>query len=225
MFACFIRTGPATTTLVVTGAWRAVEHLIEREKFRAWQESKVHLCSQNLQSFCRLLTDTEEDGFELFFLLYDSALKDNGIVTPVAPFESEKVDLESVAKDGSLLAFIRDDVFKARPAMYFGNDNWIQSLWAMCNGYIQAEADMGISSSDDATKLRAFQSWVDERHPIGKGRTWGQLYAFLALDSDQRALDMMYGDLDMFLSGDSPSTPAKWITEAVANALKEQKSD
>ena len=171
------------------------------------------------------MTDTEEDAFELFFLLYDSALKENGVATPIPAFESEKVDFKSSSKVGSVLSFITDNAFKARPALYFGNDTWIQSLWTMCNGYMHAEADMGISNSDDAERLRGFQAWVDERHPIGKGRSWGQLYAFLSLDYDQKALDMMYEDLEMFLSGDPPSTPAKWISEVVENILKQQKKD
>jgi hypothetical protein len=36
---------------------------------------------------------------------------------------------------------------------------------------------------------------------------------------------MMYEDLEMFLSGDPPSTPAKWISEVVENILKQQKKD
>ena len=202
-----------------------VEHLIEREKFREWQESKVHLCSQNLQSFCRLITGAEEDAFALFFALYESAFKEHGIPTPIAAFESEKVDPGSVTKAGSMLSLVTDGAFKARPAMYFGNNNWIQSMWAMCNGYTQAEADLGILNSDDTVQLRDFQTWVDERHPIGKGRNWGNLYVFLSLDHNQTALDMMHEDLDMFLSGQSPATPAKWITEAVENILKQQNSD
>lgn len=202
----------------------SLDRMIDLDKFRAWQSSKVRLSSQNLQSFCRLLTDTEEEAFELFFILYDSALKENGIATPIAAFESEQVDPASISKKGSILALITDTAFRKRPAMYFGNDNWIQSLWTICNGYIQAEADLGVPDSEDAEKLRAFQLWVDERHPIGKGRNWGQLYSFLALESDQGALDSFFEDMEMFLAGESSSTPARWITEAVANVLKNQKA-
>jgi len=209
--------------------WRlgGVEHLIEWEKFREWQESKVHLCSQNLQGFCRLITDAEEDAFALFFALYESAFREHGIATPIASFECENIDPGSVTKAGSMLSLISSAAFKTRPAMYFGNDNWIQSLWTMCNGYLHAEHDLGVPNSDDAAKLTAFQLWVDERHPIGKGRNWGQLYSFLALESDQGALDSFFEDMEMFLNGESSSTPAKWITEVVANVLKnqEQKPD
>lgn len=204
---------------------RGVDYLIEREKFREWQESKVHLCSQNLQSFCRLITDTEEDAFELFFTLYETAFKENGIATPIAAFESERVDAVASSKTGSILSIITSSAFRTRPAMYFGNDNWIQSFWTMCNGYIRAEADLGIVDSDDAAKLMGFQTWIDERHPIGKGRNWGQLYAFLALDSEQGALDKMHEELEMFLAGKPADNPANWVTEVLTNVMKRHNRD
>lgn len=49
---------------------------LERDRFKQWQDSKVHLCRQNLQSFCLLLTEDERQAFDLFFELHDSALKE-----------------------------------------------------------------------------------------------------------------------------------------------------
>jgi hypothetical protein len=105
--------------------------------------------------------------------------------------------------------------------MYFGNHRWISSLWAMCNGFLWAERDLGIENSSDAMNMELFQLWLDERYPIAKGRTWDRLFDFLALHSGSWALKEFYEHLEMFLEGDSPDAPSKTIREIVKNAQAE----
>lgn len=210
---------------VARRAWQQTEvpRRLDWEKFRAWQESKVHLCNQNLESFCRLLTDSEETAFNLFFALFETALKENENKLVDHKFEIKQIRQYDTEKKLRLIDFIRDPEFRKRPAMYFGNNGWLGSFWAMCNGFVWAEKDMGLVNSSDATTLRKFQTWLDERYPIGKGRNWGRLLDFLALHSNQGGFDQFYEEFEMFLAGEPPDASPQWIKEAVESALKNQR--
>jgi hypothetical protein len=58
------------------GECRNVPRRMSFERYKEWVESKVHLCRQNLQSFCLLLTEDEREAFDLFFELHDAALEE-----------------------------------------------------------------------------------------------------------------------------------------------------
>lgn len=191
---------------------------ISRERFKKWFDSKVHLCRQNMQSFCLLLTEDEREAFELYFELYDAALEECKDELSVIKQEQSSFGADKREKNGTLIEFLLKTPFRERPAMYFGNHRWINSLWAMCSGFLWAEKDLGIENSSDAINMELFQLWLDERYPIAKGRTWDRLFDFLALHYESGALNQFYEHLEMFLEGNSPDEPSKTIKEILKNA-------
>lgn len=197
-----------------------VPRRLRREQFLGWQESKVHLCNQSLQSFCLLQTEDERAAFDLFFMLYDAALEECRDSLNESPCISSLYNLNELKKSKTLVQFVSEPLIREKPAMYFGNHRWIQGFWAMCSGFLWAERDMGIENSSDAKTFESFQAWLNERYPIGKETTWDRLFDFLALNYQKGALNQFYEDFEMFLNGEAPDTPSKWIQECVENALK-----
>jgi hypothetical protein len=194
---------------------------ISWERFREWFNSKVHLCRQNMQSFCLLLTEDEGQAFDLYFELYDAALKECKDDLIICNQKQELINPDEIKKTNTLIEFLFKAPIREKPALYFGNHRWISSLWAMCNGFIWAEKDMGIENSSDAINFELFQLWLDDRYPIAKGRNWDRLFDFFALHSESGALKEFYEHLEMFLEGDAPDATSKTIKEIVKNA-KEQ---
>jgi hypothetical protein len=190
---------------------------ISRERFKEWFDSKVHLCKQDMQSFCLLLTEDERQAFDLFFELYDAALEEckNDLLIP----ERDPIinNANKMEKSLTLVELILKPI-KERPAMYFGNHRWTSSLWSMCSGFLWAEKDLGIKNSSDAMNMELFQLWLDERYPIAKGRTWDRLFDFLALHSKSWALKEFYEHFEMFLEGEFPDATSKTIKEILRNA-------
>lgn len=198
-----------------------VSYRISRERFREWLDSKVHLCRQNMESLCLLLTDDESQAFDLYFELYDSALEECKKDLTICNQVQKPINSEKVKKSSTLIEFILQSPFKERPAMYFGNYRWITSLWAMCNGFIWAEKDMGIENSSDAMNLELFQFWLDERYPIAKSRNWDRLFDFLGLHSNSSALKEFYENFEMFMEGDLPDALSKTNREILKNVQKQ----
>lgn len=179
-----------------------------------------HICPgpQNYASICLLQMDSEEEALELFFEFRKLAKKDIAKL----PAGSWKLNVESL----SVLGLIRSDAIQARPAMYFGSGAWTCHLWTMWNGYVEAEKDIGIENSRDATVFMEFSKWLDERYPFAEGKNWGKLFQFLALDVHATALENFYDHLELFLEGGAPQDHTKrfqaFLDEAVASVRKEQ---
>lgn len=199
-----------------------VQHCISHEHYRKWLESKVHLCRQNLESLCLLLTDDESEAFDLFFEFQDLMLNEcKSDFIHQKDLESENFNHANATKSRTLIDFFLDkDGIRKRPAMYFVNKH-ISGLWAMCSGFLWAERDLGIADSSDAMNLEMFQLWIDERYPIGKGRTWDKLFYFEALGSESQALEKFYEDFEMFLEGKESNSPPKWVEIAIENIKKQ----
>ena len=193
------------------------------DKFREWQESKFHLCSHNIQSFCLLICEDEQQAFDLFFEFHRIALEEckaNLVVRK--DLEAKNFNPVEAVKSNTLVELILNtEGIRKRPAMYFGS-NQISGLWAMCSGFLWAEKDLGITDSSDAMNLELFQLWLDERYPIAKGQTWDKLFYFQALGSDNRAFEQFYESFEMFLEGKSSDAPPKWVEIAVENIKKRQ---
>lgn len=195
-----------------------VPRRLNLERFRQWVDSKVHLCRQNLQSFCLLLTEDEREAFDLFFELHNAALeecKDDLVLQE--DLESKNFNQASIMKSGTLVDFILNELMKTKPALYFGNHRWVSGLWALCNGFLWAERDLGITDSSDAMNMELFQFWIDERYPIAKGKTWDKIFYFNAIHSESWALKQFYENFEMFLGGKKPDSPPRWVEEAIEN--------
>lgn len=200
-----------------------IPRCMEIERYRQWVDSKVHLCRQNLESFCLLLTEDERQAFELFFELHKSSLeecKDDLILHP--DLESKNFEASTAIKTRTLVDFILDEEgFKRRPALYTGNSRQVSGLWALCSGFLWAEKDLEITDSSDAMNMELFQVWLDERFPIAKGQTWDKLFYFEALHSERGAMEQFYENFELFLEGKKADTPAKWVEIAIENIKKQ----
>lgn len=197
---------------------------LSRKRFQAWFDSKAKLERQNMESLCLLLTDDEDKAFELYFELFDSAMeecRDDLVQCPEPP----AIDLTQLNLEKTFLSFISADYFQQRPAKYLGGGSQTRRLWAACSGFLWAEKDRGIENSSDAMNLEMFQHWLDERYPFAKGRPWFKLFYFLEIGSNKRALESFYEHLEMFLEGDEPNAPAKWIRETVKNMLENMEGE
>lgn len=200
-----------------------VHRRLHWEKFREWQESKIHLCRQNLESFCLLVCEDEKQAFDLFFEFYDLALEEcKTDLVLKEDLEAKNFNPAEATKSGTLIEFILNtENLRKRPAMYFGNHRQIYGLWAMCSGFLWAERDLGITDSSDAMNFELFQLWLDERYPIAKGQTWDKLFYFQALHSESRALEQFYENFEMFIEGKNADAPPKWVELAIENIKKD----
>lgn len=196
-------------------------HRLHWKKYREWEESKIHLCRQNLQSFCLLICEDEKQAFDLFFEFHDMALDEcRADLVIKEDLDAENFDLTKAEKSNTLIEFILNpEGIRKRPAMYFAN-NKISGLFAMCNGFLWAEKDLGIPDSSDAMNLELFQIWLDERYPIAKGKTWDKLFYFEALGYDDGAFERFYENFEMFLEGKNSDAPPKWVETVIENILK-----
>jgi hypothetical protein len=202
-----------------------VHRRLSWDKFREWQESKFHLCRQNLESLCLLVCEDEKQAFDLFFHFYDMALEEcKADLIIKEDVEAGNFDAADAAKSSTLVEFILNpEGLHKRPAMYFGS-NKISGLWAMCSGFLWAEKDLGITDSSDAVNLELFQIWLDERYPIAKGQTWDKLFYFQALGYDDGALEQFYENFEMFLEGKNSDAPPRWVEIAIENIKKNAQS-
>jgi hypothetical protein len=190
---------------------------INFEQFREWLNSKVHLCRQGMPALCLLLTEDEKQAFDLYFELYDNALEE--CKNNLAIFNQEQLSINSdqTEKSQTLIKFLLEPQIREKLALYFGNHRWISGLWAMCNGFVWSEKDMGIENSSDAMNLELFQFWLNERYPIAKDQTWDKLFYFLALHCEKWALNEFYEHFEMFLEGDLPEALSKTNREILKN--------
>lgn len=204
-----------------------VPYRLSRERYTEWINSKVHLCRQNLKTLCLLLTEDEREAFDLFFEFHDLALEGckDDLILP-GDLESKNFNEANATKSTTLVNFILDEEgIKKRPAMYFGNHRMLIGLWAMCNGFLWAERDLGISDSSDTVNMELFQVWIDERYPVAKGQTWDKVFYFNCIHSESRAMKQFYEEFEMFLEGKNADSPPKWVEIAIENIKKNHKSD
>jgi hypothetical protein len=196
-----------------------VPHRLSHEHYKKWLDSKVHLCRQNLETFCLLLAEDEREAFDLFFEFYDLRMEECRVdLTLPEDSESKDFNQATATKSRTLVDFILDEErIKKRPAMYLGNHRQISRLWAMCSGFLWAERDLGITDSSDAMNFELFQLWLDERYPIAKGQTWDKLFYFEALHSESWAMKQFYENFEMFLAGKEADSPPKWVEIAIEN--------
>ncbi len=203
-----------------------IHYQFDRDEFRDWIESKVHLCNKNLQTFCLLMTETEKEAFNLYFEFYDLAIEECKVnLTINKEISDAEFNLNISEKSATLVDFILNEEFRKRPAMYFGNHRKVSGLWAMCNGFLWAEKDLGIEDSSDAINLEMFQLWIDERYPIAKGKPWDKIFFYNALNSDDRALKEFYDHFEMFLEGKKSDAPPRWVEIAIESIKKNEKLD
>jgi hypothetical protein len=202
-----------------------VHRRLSRDKFREWQDSKFHLCRQNIQSLCILVSEDEKQAFDLFFEFHHMALAECATDLVIKEdIDSKHFNGVTATKTSTLIELILNtEGIRKRPAMYFGNDK-LTGLWAMCNGFLWAEKDLGIIDSSDSVNLELFQTWLDERYPFAKGQTWDKLFYFEGL-SDTGGLQQFHENFEMFLEGKKSDAPAKWIETAVEAMLKNQKEE
>lgn len=184
-----------------------------------WFVSNVYAGPQGCASYCRLLTDTDSKALDLFYEFRRIAKASDW---------KEENPVESFAADGSItiLELIQSEALRKRPAMYFGNGEWLPGLWAMWNGYVWAEKDIGIENSNDSEVFRGFQDWLQERFPFAQGANFGKLFQFLALNIQDKAFENFFDHLELFLDGSPSDAHTKrfqsFLDEAVASALKHQ---
>lgn len=188
-----------------------------------WFAENVYEGSQNVFGVCVLKTNSEEDALALYFEFRKLALKKFTDITPGRPLFGN-----ANAETTSLLEMLKHEALRTRPAMYFANEHWLRSMWAFCNGYLWAEADMGIKNSKDRNTLNEFQAWLDKRYPFAEGANWGKLFTFLGLGSNKMALERFYDAFDSFLEGIASDAPTKacqgWIDACVADVLEKKKN-
>ncbi|NJM53462.1 MAG: hypothetical protein HC846_08775 [Blastocatellia bacterium] len=203
----------------------AIHRRLSLDKYREWVDSKIHLCRQNLQSFCLLVCEDEKEAFDLFFEFQDLALEEcKADLVIKEDIDAKNFNLSQATKSRTLVDFILDkEGIRKRPAMYFGNNHQLGGLWAMCSGFLWAEKDLGITDSSDAMNMELFQLWLDERYPIAKGQTWDKLFYFEALEGDKWALEQFYENFEMFLEGKNTDAPPRWVEIAIETIKKNQK--
>lgn len=188
-------------------------------EFNRWFVANAYAGPQGWASYCELITNSSEKALELFYefrrIAKDSNWKEDD------PFAG-RVRIKEV----SFLELIRSDALNKRPAMYFGNSEWLSGLWAMWSGYVWAENDIGVTESVDRDTFVGFQGWLQQRFEFAQTANFGKLFDFLALDVKENALESFFDHLDLFLEGGQPDANTKrfqgFLDEAVAAALKEQ---
>lgn len=84
-----------------------VHRRLSWDKFREWQESKFHLCRQNIQSFCLLICEDEQQAFDLFFEFHDISLTEcKADLVIKEDLEVKNFNSDNAVKSGTLIEFI-----------------------------------------------------------------------------------------------------------------------
>lgn len=195
--------------------------------FATWFNENFYSGNQGFARVCQLLTDTDEQALELFFEFRKNRLQQlTGGLAGSQNEMAEHRDTGSAESRMSLTEFVLHESLRTRTAMYFANEHWIHGMWAMCNGYLWAERDLGIENSEDAERFAAFQKWVDERYPFAQGKNWGKVIEFLGMGVNERARNEFYDLFETFLEGTDPNEPTKncreWIETALADVKERQ---
>jgi len=198
---------------------QGIEGAIGIFEFNRWFISNAYAGPQGWDSYCLLLTNTDDEALALFFEFHRLA--------KAADWRDEEHSpAPSNAERLSFLELIQSDALRERPAMYFGHEDWIQAIWTQWNGYVWAEHDIGVEHSIDGDIFRGFQRWVKQRFGFAQGANFAKVFEFLSLDKKEKALDSFLDHLELFLKGAPPDSRTKrlqsFLDEAVAAALKAQ---
>lgn len=186
--------------------------------FNRWFASRVYGGPQGWASYCVLLTNLDEEALDLFFEFHHLFIKSGWRnVGPESSFATSEI---------SMLDLLKSDAVRTRPAMYFGNDLWLPSLWAMWNGYVWAEKDTSVQSPDQAAFV-GFQDWLDRRFEFEQRPNFAKIFDFKALNVNEKALEDFFDHFDLYLTGAPPDTRTSkyqaFLDEAVGAILKDQK--
>lgn len=187
--------------------------------FNQWFISNAYAGPQGWASYCLLLTTTDDQALELFFEFRR--------IAKASDWKNE-CPLPTFTNDGSitLLELIQSDTFRKRPAMYFGNGEWLPGIWAMWSGFVWAEKDAQILNSKESEVFAGFQEWLRKRFEFAQDANFGKLFPFLALDVQEKALENFFDHLELFLDGGASDARTKrfqsFLDDAVASVLKQQ---
>ena len=183
----------------IEGAWGLYD-------LNRWFVSNAYAGPQGWASYCRLLTDTDEQALDLFFEFRRIAK---------ASDRKEENPFPRPARGGSItiLELIQSEALRKMPAMYFGNGEWLPGLWAMWNGYIWAERDLSVTASRDS-------------EVFAQEANFGKVFQFLALNVQEKALENFFDHLELYIDGGAPNSHTRsfqsFLDEAVASATKHQ---
>ncbi|MCO6509458.1 MAG: hypothetical protein J5I65_01580 [Aridibacter famidurans] len=187
--------------------------------FRKWFATTAYSGPQGWARYCLLITKSEEQALDLFFEFWKIAK--SGDWTNDSPKQPSRDQ-----RRRSVLETVNSDVMREKPALYFGNDEWLRGIWAMWNGYIKAEQDIGIEGSLDQEVFVGFQNWLRQRYAFAQEANFGKLFDFLALDVSKKALEAFYDHLELFLEGAPHDANTKrfqtFLDEALASALEKK---
>ena len=158
------------------------------------------------ESYALLHSADEVEALDRYLALWSEAL---------AHVHAEGIEIEpspAWSRDSPLIDQIR--FVGQRPGMWFGSSR-VANYWAFANGFRWAEHDLDRSSLDVA-RLRAFQSWMDERYPFGRGVSWARTIRCLAIQEPAREHECFFEHLDMFLAGADANAPDPTMERMVA---------
>lgn len=167
-------------------------------EFSRWFSSHAYAGPPGWTSYCLLLTTTEEAAIELFFEFRQIAKTSDW---------TEEHRSVSPPTNGtpSFMELLRSDALRDRPAMYFGNWGWVQGIWAMWHGYVSAERDIGAAESIEVDTFRGFEEWLKKRFEFAQGANFGKIFEFLSLGVKEKALELFFDHLEIFLDGCPPN--------------------
>jgi hypothetical protein len=197
--------------------------------FNQWIDARIELTEEHERrlnarscfsavSYALLHSADEVEALDRYLALWSEAL---------AHVRASRIEVEPSGAweyDMPLIEQLR--LVGQRPGMWFGSSN-VAYFWAFASGFGWAEQDMDRSSLDVA-RLRAFQSWMDERYPFGRGVSWARTIRCLAMEVAERSHGFCLEHLDMFLAGadaDAPDPTMEKMFKAIVAHASSKKPD
>ncbi len=118
---------------------------------------------------------------------------------PVDPRALEaSASVNVITWEPTLLGFL--DMLQQHGLMYLGNDYSVDSVYALSNGWVEADRSLGVATDT----MERFQQWINARYQWSLGRPWPRVFSFENLWARDRALKAFFVDLDMFRRGEPP---------------------
>jgi hypothetical protein len=188
-----------------------------------WFTENVYGGQAGFAAFCHLLTDSDENALELFFEFREIRLKELELAPAAEVAEKADLNDDSAVEHISITSLTLHETMRTKTALYFGNHSWLRGMWAMWSGYIWAERDMGIESSQDAKNFYNFQTWIDQRYQFAIARNWGKVMDFLGMGVNANAREQFYDHFELFLEGAPPDAQTKPMKEWIAACLADVK--
>ena len=203
---------------------------LDRDRFQRWIEKRVPMRNEHVTqltasscvspaTYAELMADDEAEALDRFVALRAEARAE----LPAAPKPKPAEKRPPIARTAlDLVAEIRE-----RPEKHFGGGWCLGYLWATFSGYVWCERDHGIENSKTKSTLDEFQTWMEERYPFGRGRSWDKIIRFLRLRSPEWSFDSFVEHLEMFRSGEPPTAedPAiKRLADYIQKRAEENKN-